>query len=77
MLLRKLRFTCKTLTVLIFGVHKPRYTSIKIVIFEKILKNLEKINNSTTVTLDFMIYTLKNEKRKHESIIHTLLISLN
>jgi len=33
---------------MIFGVHKQRYTSIKIVIFEKILNNLEKINNSST-----------------------------
>ena len=48
MLLSKLRLTYKTLTVLILGVCKPRYTSIKIVIFEKILKNLEKINNSST-----------------------------
>ena len=44
MLLRKSRFTYKTLTVLILGVYKPRrYTSIKMVIFEKILKILVKI----------------------------------
>ena len=48
MLLRKLRLTYKTLTILTLGVYKPRYTSIKIVIFEKILKKLEKINNSST-----------------------------
>jgi hypothetical protein len=48
MLFRKLRFTYKSLTFLIMGVYKPRYTSIKIVIFEKIVKNLEKINNSST-----------------------------
>jgi hypothetical protein len=48
MLLRKSRFAYKTLTVLILGFYKPRYTSIKMVIFEKILKILEKINNSST-----------------------------
>jgi len=61
MIMEKSRLTYETLTVLILGVYKPRYTSIKIVIFEKILKNLEKINNSSTKNiqpLGLLVYNL-------------------